>query len=533
MDYLSTATQNITKSAAEAMPQTGKKRKNSGPGASIPKHLKSTKQRVHPGFNLAGRRPSKYLNSIKSVLKKTTGVFQPGNLGTDTYWKFVIRSSKYEWIRFFPHSISAVIFGVYDNPNREVGHANPERAAARHSLRALSGLPYMFLDPTALGTSFVKGVEVTINNVPVKTNEFNTHLLQYTRVNRIFNSNPDPHFDYNTDMNRVADRQRNQSKIIQRACMAFDYETFNNPNGTRIPVFMDGIFPFDVRNRTIESVEKSKETTLYFPPDTTIEIKVLLWPSNMAGIFHPNCNNYTVYTDNTDVAEVANLLLTFQDVTLEYETAELKEHAFVQAMQDYSRGNPALYDYDVVRSQHQALANGQSFTENIFQIPPRCRLVYILFMPSHSVMLMDRLRRPLSGYSQFPNHNTRMSVGFAGDPHLITPYFERFGDRDESHQISKMIYYAYLTQNGMFKGRFEELFNRTHDIDSLNQVLVLDLQPYESVKSEYLTLRCEFTGNTSPDNIQILLFSVHQTGRGICRQSPTKNFWDWSFELQE
>ena len=57
-----------------------------------------------PGFNLAGRPES--LKTKEGGLKrneiKAVGPYHTNNVNTDTYWHFVIRSSKNEWIRFKP-----------------------------------------------------------------------------------------------------------------------------------------------------------------------------------------------------------------------------------------------------------------------------------------------------------------------------------------------------------------------------------------------------------------------------------------------
>ncbi len=72
------------------------------------------------------------------------------------------------------------------------------------------------------------------------------------------------------------------------------------------------------------------------------------------------------------VAPNADILLTFQDVTLEYESVELKASEHVKAMKQYLDSRLGMYNYDIVRGQHQALETGQSTTQSIFQIAEYC-----------------------------------------------------------------------------------------------------------------------------------------------------------------
>jgi len=68
-----------------------------------------------PGFNLAGR--PDYLKNREGGLKKnqvkTSGPYHTPDINTESYWHFVIRSNKNEWIRFNPDSIFAVLPTVH------------------------------------------------------------------------------------------------------------------------------------------------------------------------------------------------------------------------------------------------------------------------------------------------------------------------------------------------------------------------------------------------------------------------------------
>jgi hypothetical protein len=70
-----------------------------------------------PGFNLAGR-PDSLFRSEMGVQKqqtKVTGLFRQGSLNQDSYFHFVVKSDKYEWIRFRRDSVSLLIYGQVKN----------------------------------------------------------------------------------------------------------------------------------------------------------------------------------------------------------------------------------------------------------------------------------------------------------------------------------------------------------------------------------------------------------------------------------
>ena len=65
-----------------------------------------------PGFNLAGR-PDFLKNrdvGLKKSQVKISGPYHTPDINSESYWHFVIRSNKNEWIRFNPDSISPVSY---------------------------------------------------------------------------------------------------------------------------------------------------------------------------------------------------------------------------------------------------------------------------------------------------------------------------------------------------------------------------------------------------------------------------------------
>ena len=487
-----------------------------------------------PGFNLAGRPEQlKSRNGIKRAETKVEEPYQTGNINATSYWQFVIKSNKEEWIRFNPESISATIYGVYDNPNYIENDPNPDRARKENALRASSALPFMYLDPSIMGASFAYKTEVYINNQMVPTNSAVGGLFQqYVRCARIYNSRAKHYFATNSDITNV---NIGNNPTMRKATMAFDYSSVTATRGTRIPIYQDGVFPFDRKNKTIESIDQVREQSLFFPPDTEIIVKLHIYRSKMEAIFHTTMNvaNYfDVATESLD-APTGNVKLTFQDACLEYESVVLDEVEHVKAMKEFDNGGVGNYDYDIVRGQHKALEAEQSTSQVVFYIPSHCRLIYILYLPDWATFPQEHTRKPLSGWSRYPENVTGINIHFAGASNLITNKFVNYGTNFKSNdEISKKIGYEYMTYNRMANFNFEEMFSRTDTTFSMVQSFVLDVKEQMSDKMEKLTIQHEFTRNSSPKKQQVICISVHPNGRAICRsQGPFR--WVWEFLTRE
>jgi len=488
-----------------------------------------------PGFDLSARPAFVTESGVKQTLRKNTGLFD-STTANDQYWQFKIATDKSEWVRFFPDSITAQVYGNYDRPAGAAGSGVAgEAAATKWTLRARSRWPSMWIDPSCMATCFVKSVDVVLNGVRVPTNAFNSHLLQYTRMSRIFCDKPGPYLPTNTSINIPADRA-NMSRAMRMATLAFDYETWNAVNGSRIPVFLDGVFPFDFRNNTLKTIEKEVDRQYYIPPESELIIRVNLWKDKVEGIWHDNCNTLAHYTDAAArTRPTGHLSLTFQNVLCEYETVILTETEHIKAMSDFARGAYASYQYDIPRSQFQSLPAGQTFTENNFQIAPMCQLLYILFLQSEAVMVMETSHKPISGFSKFPINNTRMEISMSGNQ-LITDSLDHFGMYDEIHQLSKKTFYDYMRERRIYPGSFEEVFPRQADIESINQCLPIDTKHLMSERTSNLRIRMQFAGGAgraSPAGQHILVMSVHPSGRASCHYKGGKYGWEWKFQTED
>lgn len=484
------------------------------------------------GFDLRGKR----VNTLKDSVQRKTEIIvvRPSNLSqvnNANFWCFNFRARKNQWIRLKPESLTVQLWGRRDNPNRVVDSLDAKEKAEHWALNAHNGQPEMFFDPTVQASGLVKGVDVYINNVLVNSNgTLNNHLLHYARVSRIFQK----------DGNQVPiiktmdDIKFNQTtKTMTSATKPFSYGEWKSERGVRVPIYLNGIFPFEFKNKTIASIDRESDTeSLYFPPETHFEIRIHLFKDKIESIFHAGIDDVKAnYFKSAAAGPVpGNLLLTFQDVSLEYEATELNPNEHVKAMTKLEHGAIATYLFDVPRVQYQTLPSGQSYTTNTFQIYPLARLVYIMFLPNWATFVMDSKRKPISGFSQFPKSVSSLKLSFGSDSSLICDTFEEFGVRGSQHNITKKIYYDYLKERNIFPGEFNDLFPDNEEVSSTLQTFVYDLQHQISQKTELLTVQCTFSQTeSSPTDMQILCISVHPNGKGTCRFNSPSSDYIWEF----
>ena len=504
---------------------------------------------VLTSLNLAVRPDleAKSPTGVKLLKKNTTVPHHQSDLNNESHLHFIIRSSRNEWIRFESDALSLVIYGTYNNPDRVLpaaaaafAAATPERRAEKHALRASDGLPQIYIDPSIMGTAFFYKVDVLINNVSVPTNAcLGNLMLHYTRCCRVFNDKPGPVF-YNTNQVAFGANRNGLNRVMRAATQPFDYISWDRTVGTRVPVYLDGHFPFDCRNRTLESIEGKKEPNLYFPPDTEIEIRFHLFRDRGDAVFNHLTNNVTNFDDNVAsywntgqaAAWQAGFSLSIQSAELEYESCELHADGHEKSLQLFRSGGIATYYYDIPRGQHQTLTAGQSFTDNIFQVMPWARLVYILFLPDWATYPMENMRRPLSAFSRYPLNATDTQIGFAGQNGLVVDKFVNFGVPGDTAHISKKIYYNYLKGLKAFAGDLEDLFPRYTTERSLVQGYIFDLKDYMSANTEYLNIKMNFSGvnaAASPERTQIVIFTVHTNGKATCKQAQNPFSYVWNF----
>lgn len=492
-----------------------------------------------PPQSKAGQTPviaSKQGQSVKSpgsfqrVQKKFTLAYHPGNLSTDSHWSFVLSTARNEWIRLSPDSVSAVVYGTYLNPTYAAGGATDEIKTQYHALQAGKNKPLMYVDPSVQGTGFVKQVEVLVNKTPVYTNEFNSHLIHYARMSRVFCGRPEPFFNTTSDL-LFTDAKPNA--ITRHATRPFDMGSYNSKQGVRVPIYLHGVWPFEAKNNTLETIDRKSEDAPVLPPGTTLEIRLITYPNHSAGIFHSGITSLVDYL-NTEQAVVPPEnppQISFREVVLSYESSVLTEADHLrmyQALQAPNGSNVLGYIFDIPRSQNQTLAANQSYTENSFVVPPYCRLIYLLFQPTYAGVVLEHKHKPLSGLSSFPKACSKISIEFAGEKQLECNELVNFGSNDSVHEIEKWQYFKYLKDRNLVQ-RMDQIFPRGET--SVNGVLLYDLRHFMSSKSEILKIRLEFAaGSTSPANQQLVLLSVHPNGRAICQSGGSTNDLQWKIE---
>ena len=482
---------------------------------------------------------------IKSRVVKSIQPWVTNNLNSESFIHFVLHSSQYEWIKLKSDAISMVIY--MDATNQGYVAANAGQAAnditGNQYVNARRGDLDVLIDPDVAGRGFFTRVDVNINNVPVPTNQcIGPLFIQYPRWQAIHaweehNEKKEGHFVVRHQLDFHANNRN--SKVHLAATEPFDFVDWQRTDGRRIVVPLDGIFPFSMKSKIHQTLENVKEEDLYLPPDTVVEVKLYYQRLKTECIWH---NGLAAHPERywSDVLPPAprQYRLTVQSAALEYESLELFPLKHAALMEKFRRGVPGHYDFDIPRGQHQSIATGQSFTENTFQIHPYARTLIVAFLPDHACFVQEARRKPLTGFSTFPENCSKMFIEYANNKNLICESYVNFGLDRDTQNVSKHMVYNYMKKNRCASNfSFADLFpdgsqeRNAGDRKSLVQEFVFDLRHMMSEKTQLLRIGMEFVGNAgSPPNMQIAVVSVHPNGRADVQNAKEDGFdWIWKF----
>jgi len=497
--------------------------------------------------NMAGYVDRK-ARSILGVASRVVKMVSPSNQSRLTqapYIHFTVRSSNDEHIRFRKDSLTLLLFATMKNQaaaaHVEGADQTVKKTAKRTALLAAESDPFMFIDPSVAATSFFSHVEVLIDNVPINSSFLMGGLwLQYVRSCEVFSNKDNTRLRNSKDL-KVSEIEKPEYQALRDAVNPFHYGSWDSTTGRRVEANLRGVFPFEFKNEAAASADNLKEPNYTFPPNTTFDFRFHFHSDKFAAVFHPTvAGNMSKYFRTTgheapnygvEAYEKYDIRYQITNAFLEYDSIVLRPNQGIEYLDLMRKGLKATYRYDVVRGQHLSMPSDQSYVDLQFTITPFARLLYVMFLPDWAVMSMQQTRRPLSGFSRFPENCSSLSMLFAGQKSLITPEFTRLGFAGEQHHNTHRLLYHYLKQQRVWSGSFDELFPPSSDILPFNQMLYVDLRESMSNRAENLNIRFTFgSGSKSPSNLQVVVLSVHSTGEVTCHHAGTPGHYDWRWE---
>ena len=497
--------------------------------------------------NLAGA-PELAIRSwrgAKNVERATCYPWVNINLNAESNIHFLLNTGAYEWVHLDRDSVSLVLYTTYKQP---AGQWHPNEAAVvngqpnpnhyeYHSVRRAAA-NHLMMDPDIGARGLFNRVEVIINDQLVPTNSsLGPLFVHYSRIAAIFRNEDAkerlPHFLVSTDF--TYDQQNEESHVMHAATEPFAHTAWNDHEGRRTVVPLDGIFPFDLKSSLHVSIEKQLPPVLFIPPATKFELKLYFYPTRMETVF-PNeiINDDWYYNLAGHDAAAWNLTpskQTIQSAEMSYLSVEMFPTVHADTMTKYrGKADAGKWDFDIPRGQHQALTANVSFTENTFQIYAYCRSFIIAFVPDHAAFVQAHTKRPLSAWSTFPANATKIHINYAGVA-LGGPYVN-FGVAPKQSERTKDLYYRYLSGLNLAGNfTFRHMFPEDPDVRSYVQYFAFDVRHLMLEKFQTLRISCEFANNVaSPAGWQVLVFSIHPNGHArVSNLSATGTDYLWEF----
>ena len=501
--------------------------------------------------NLAGA-PELAIRGWRGARSVTQEVCKPWvnvNLNSESNIHFLLNTGAYEWVHLNRNAVSVVLYTTRQQAANDWGANEPERFPNDHQragelnqrhfqfVSTTRAQPNLALDPDIGARGLFHRVEVIINDQLVPTNgALGALFVHYARIMAIFkDENPKhrlPHFKLLTDFNYANAGEPNH--VMHAATDPFAHRAWDDREGRRVCVPLDGIFPFDLKSTIHQTIEQMLPPVLFIPPSTKFELKLYFWPTRMETLFHNEVtsdNYFTIAANDANNWNLVTLRQTIQSCVMQYLSVEMFPAVHTDTMTKYRAKGEGTWNFDIPRGQHQALTANVSYTENTFQIYAYCRSIVIAFVPDHAAFVQAHLKRPLSMWSSFPENCTKIQIEYAGVS-LGGPYIN-FGVRGTHSETSKDQYYENLRSLGLAGNiTFNDIFPQDDTARSLVQFFVFDVRHLMLDRFQSLRIAMEFTrnANASPAGQQILVFSIHPNGEAsVVNTSSTGVSWLWQF----
>lgn len=467
-------------------------------------------------FHFGGVKHHPSASNIKSIEIKT---MRPTvtSLDVDSHVKFDFTLRSDEWGRFSTESLELQWLGDYPRNATDIDpNGNDEAKALRHSLRSLTGKPRVFIDPCTMGRCMIKKIIVLINGVGLTHDQIHEYGLYYTRFGRIYRSQKyreNPIMWTENDYKCPTGDTEPLTDAGKEACKPFDFVDWNGKVGRRVPIFTDGIFPFDQSNKIIESIDDCVSMNKALPPGTNISIQIY-FHKNIYEVCASDKYDIDGYYSDVVLAAPANApKMKIENITLSYTSYTLTPSMELAIQNDLNSGGILKYNYPVMTGvQRQMLSANSTYTSNSFPIRKEDRIFMIFFVKHWSLTIDDTQKKPLLAYSRFPANQSRMSIKVGGQP-IIMESFEMFGHSPtiDNHYTMRQLY-QYLQELNIAPEHYEQLWPRGKQ--PLNQCIIYDMKNIAPLTgNSFVEIVMEFSGdNRSPNNTNILFIPVSMSG---------------------
>jgi hypothetical protein len=287
---------------------------------------------------------------------------------------------------------------------------------------------------------------------------------------------------------------------------------------------MDGVFPFDNSNATLDAINGTHTTAKVLPPGTTITVCVYFYENIFDFCFNEAYSMQQYYSSAAAATSAVTAKLTIESITLSYESITLIPSKEIELQSDLGKGGILKYNFPCLTgSQRHRLASNVTYDRAQFPVDESIELFYIGFLNDWALSIDDTQHKPLSTFSRFPKNMTRMRITYAGNP-CIVESFDYFGlTPDKDNHPSMINTYRYLQEKNIAPGPYESYFPRKNE--PVNQYIVYDVKDRAPVRGHTsVIITMEFNGQRSPANVNVVFIPVSRKGEiSYSRRNGWKN----------
>lgn len=482
-------------------------------------------KRKHPFVNLESERRRRAFSA--TPVSHSECLFLPQgslDLSKDKVVTFNIQSGM-DSIRFYKHAIQIQYRTEIKAPN---------------VFRKTVATDNLYLSPLLGASSFIRGVEVFVNNVPI-----------YSDLTGMHNC-------YQAIQTRMCSRKFRDALVeispLENTTAEFKYVKYSTDFETQTDKILVGTLPGvpflgPSRNSSLESmaaktqgvVKGLDDDCFILPPHAELTVRFTLHEDSGTRIFKSDSKRSSYLVEDmkdpgagADVSDADKAAFNnwkaeananaVKVVIKSFKLRGVKYRFQEKEVNNALESSSLTFLYDRPLAAIHALQPNAQHLSVEFQVPKSCHVVYVAFLPNHAIMTDSKLKRP-SDCTKFSLPVGLTKAYFKLDEQVII-WQEgiEIQNSEGSRSEGVRLYFDYLRRNGLVDEHltFKDFCPEGIDQHSFNFVFVVPLLEFERSETAKLNVELTFDGETnSPAGYSLVTFTPQE--KAIKR---TKGFWE-------
>ena len=412
----------------------------------------------------------------------------------------------------------------YKNPEYNPDSNVVKTKTEYHSCEASAETPSIVIDPSLDVTSFIENISVQINGVRMDdSSTLQSYGWIYKGVNRIFVSpevlfqdtgKESPRLSRSSELKQLSSAQNVKTGIYRKLIEPTSFYAYNDKTPKLMSGTFDGVFPFSNQCYGLRALSGMQIENGFLSPGSEITIQLhkrnnldelIEWPKLITAN----------YMDPSKAFEgKSSIRVTLKDLSIVYESF-VPEHP--GEMSRFAEKTKSWF-FDSPTIRLKTLPSGLHYQCDEISLPAGSKLVYLFWMLEAQIFGDSTKNKTKNTRFVFPENLEKVKIHLRGHGDLIHPDgLTNLNTQSSSDLAALKLYHQQLVQKKLYSKPFEDFFpikpqlQNTAERDySHDQVLLLDLTPYELKDPTDLIVEHRYSGTGTPEKIYLFAIAVKQ-----------------------